>query len=1173
MSSDCDDEHANADVDARSTSESCPPSPSNSQYGLWLLKQLPSQYEESQDLEYGEAEAAHYAKKQRRHSTATTSSVSTPDPCAMPSPPLQQRPPSHNVGKLFDPAYVSSFEGSTPASPTRPDDPSTYEIDSLNETIRRLTAQVNSGHRRSAERFQELKKEREENRKLRERVHELEEKLRDAEDQVQEWFDAARMARPLARLLRPTRRVPRNLDDVEEKSEWFPWPDKETCVLDILRHVPRCAFSKKQNTAIHWAMQVLGVPNLPSDRVMDEIDKKLQPICGVQSIRYEGKLGHTYYVNDFAAIIAQELANPTIRKQLRFLPEDAGKSLSEAWQADRWLNEMDPDLATPMIRMGNEDFFVHEPAITTTGVYMPTRWYTKVDRTYARAWRMVPAAHNTGWYVDVRRTWDIPAENFTVSFKAFTSCYGERGYPDPRIIHGKLIPGPDSTYQTAEWTLTDPLKPNRWRVHAKGHRVVAFPVWLYCDDTSGNVSKKWNKHNSFLFTAAGLPRSCVHQESNIHFLSTSNIAPPLEMLDGIVEQLEQAQAGGIWAWDCEYQELVLVILSVFAMLGDNPMQSEFACHIGFRGKFFCRVCNVKGDPEGVQEDDAEMSGASDSEHAPRRPPTPTQTKKAKPKKDQTLDETIQRIKQFMAVCSPTIRSRRILLSDLQIGRPRTREETTSQLRSQFQAACVVGGKAEYQRQKTSTGTKDTYMEAFLEKIFDISTRRGSTQQQKQTQIAALQASLPSELTSPVWRIKDLDPHCDTPVEILHVILLGFVKYFWRDAVARIKNKDKPTLIARLDSFDVSGLGFSPLRGHTLVTYSGSLTGRDFRAIIQAAPFVLQGLLTKERLETWNALNAVATLVWQPRIDDITTYIPTLESAIHHFLDCVCRLDSTWFNKPKFHVLLHLPAHIRRFGPAMLFATEGFESFNAIIRACSVHSNRQAPSRDIAWRMARANRLRHLLNGGFFRFPFPKTPSRTKTAALPHAEGKSPWLTLQLSDLESSRHRRWVCAGPGPAKVVQHSDFGTTHLGLSDTKAIPSRAGMSKKFGDWQPWTADVQIPHLPDRPQNPALFRRAESTILANGDVCRPGNFVVYDCQVAQPGSHSFETQRRIGSTVEIVQIANSPVAQPQVADFILVSRTIVGEPHRAYGMRHLEKLEELQAIPFKATHWQLVDF
>ena len=95
-----------------------------------------------------------------------------------------------------------------------------------------------------------------------------------------------------------------------------------------------------------------------------------------------------------------------------------------------------------------------------------------------------------------------------------------------------------NSFYVEPWTRTDPREGNRWRSRAKGCRVLAFPLWMYCDDVSGNRSKKWNKHNSFLFTPAGLPRSEVHKEYNVHFLATSNIAPPLEMLDGIVEQLE-----------------------------------------------------------------------------------------------------------------------------------------------------------------------------------------------------------------------------------------------------------------------------------------------------------------------------------------------------------------------------------------------------------------------------------------------------------------------------------------------------------------------------------------------------------------------------------------------------------------------------------------------------------
>ena len=88
------------------------------------------------------------------------------------------------------------------------------------------------------------------------------------------------------------------------------------------------------------------------------------------------------------------------------------------------------------------------------------------------------------------------------------------------------------------WKFTNPVLGNQWRELAKGHRTLCFPIWLYCDDTSGNLSKKWNEHNSFLFMPAGHPRSESQKEYNIHFLSTSNIAPPLEMMDGTVDQLK-----------------------------------------------------------------------------------------------------------------------------------------------------------------------------------------------------------------------------------------------------------------------------------------------------------------------------------------------------------------------------------------------------------------------------------------------------------------------------------------------------------------------------------------------------------------------------------------------------------------------------------------------------------
>lgn len=149
----------------------------------------------------------------------------------------------------------------------------------------------------------------------------------------------------------------------------------------------------------------------------------------------------------------------------------------------------------------------------------------------------------------------------------------------------------------------------------------------------------------------------------------------------------------------------------------------------------------------------------------------------------------------------------------------------------------------------------------------------------------------------------------------------------------------------------------------------------------------------------------------------------------------------WFNKPKFHILVHLPEHIRRFGPAILFATEGFESFNAVIRAQSVHSNRQAPSRDIAMAFAKQNRLRHMLSGALF-LDHSQIP--------PDIEGDQRFLdvTLPQKDRVTATQRyfrlrkfhpdHFVQAGPSTLELVDHS-LGTVgrYLGLVPSSFTPS----------------------------------------------------------------------------------------------------------------------------------------
>ena len=60
--------------------------------------------------------------------------------------------------------------------------------------------------------------------------------------------------------------------------------------------------------------------------------------------------------------------------------------------------------------------------------------------------------------------------------------------------------------------------------------------------------------------------------------------------------------------------------------------------------------------------------------------------------------------------------------------------------------------------------------------------------------------------------------------------------------------------------------------------------------------------------------------------------------------------------------------IRRFGPAILFSTERYESFNHVFRLTSIYSNRQAPSHNACQLFAAQDHVKHVVTGGFWNDP-------------------------------------------------------------------------------------------------------------------------------------------------------------------------------------------------------------
>jgi hypothetical protein len=93
------------------------------------------------------------------------------------------------------------------------------------------------------------------------------------------------------------------------------------------------------------------------------------------------------------------------------------------------------------------------------------------------------------------------------------------------------------------------------------------------------------------------------------------------------------------------------------------------------------------------------------------------------------------------------------------------------------------------------------------------------------------------------------------------------------------------------------------------------------------------------------------------------YQAEIQQIIDNFLLAAARCSpSILVQKPKFHFLVHLPMYIRRFGPAIFFSTERFESYHGVFRAGSLFSNHQAPSRDIAEYFVGLDRVKHVCSG-------------------------------------------------------------------------------------------------------------------------------------------------------------------------------------------------------------------